>query len=136
MRYPVNIEKDGEGFFVSFPDIPEALTCGDDLEDAFFMAKDALLTAFTFYFDGEEKIPAPSVGDYPHYVEVPASVSAKILLLNTMVDAKITKSQLGRLVGVKRQNVAQLLDVFHTTKIDTIEKALNGLGKQLELTAA
>jgi antitoxin HicB len=38
MRYPVNIEPTDGGFFVSFPDVPEALTQGETYEDALAMA--------------------------------------------------------------------------------------------------
>lgn len=137
MRYPVTIVPDEpSGYFVSFPDIPEALTCGDDMEDAVSMAYDALLTAFSIYFDEEKKIPLPSQIECESYIVLPASVVSKILLLNAMIDAGISKSELGRRVGIKKQNVNQLLDVFHASKIDTIEKALNSLGKTLELMAA
>ena len=45
MRYLVQLERDGDGFAVSFPDIPEALTSGATREEAFEMAQDALVTA-------------------------------------------------------------------------------------------
>ena len=35
-------EEGGDGFSVSFPDVPEALTCGDDRAEALAMAEDAL----------------------------------------------------------------------------------------------
>nr|WP_099143272.1 type II toxin-antitoxin system HicB family antitoxin [Xenorhabdus kozodoii] len=137
MRYPVNIEEDGTNLFVSFPDIPEALTCGDDLSDAKAMGYDALLTAFSMYFDDESKeIPLPSDTVAEHYIDIPASVAAKILLLNAMVRSGVSRAELGRRVGIKKQNVKQLLDVYHATKIDTVEKALSSLGYQLVLTAA
>ena len=32
-------EEDGDGFSISFPDVPEALTCGDDRAEALAMAE-------------------------------------------------------------------------------------------------
>jgi antitoxin HicB len=62
MRYPVNIEPvDEGGFFVSFPDVPEALTQGDTYEDALAMAADALATALEFYTDDNRPVPLPSL---------------------------------------------------------------------------
>lgn len=49
MRYSVNIEQDGSGYSVSFPDIPEALTCGNTYGNALAEAQGALITAFGFY---------------------------------------------------------------------------------------
>lgn len=82
MLYPVIIEQDDSTFMARFPDIPEALTCGDTPEEALAEAQDALLTAFEFYFEDERAVPLPSaiVGDS---VAVPASVWAKVLLLNS-----------------------------------------------------
>lgn len=87
MKYPVNIVNDGETLFVSFPDILEALTCGDDLEDALDMAFDALLTTLDFYFEDERSIPLPSSKPSKYYVELPDSVTQKILSLNSKVNS-------------------------------------------------
>lgn len=135
MRYPVKLEPDSGGFVVSFPDIPEALTQGDNREDALEMARDALVTAFEFYFEDSRKIPAPGAvtGDY---IDVPASVAAKVLMLNAFVDSGLTQSELASRMGIKKQEVTRLFDLQHSTKIDTVERALVALGRRLELVAA
>ena len=51
-------EQDG-GFSVSFPDVPEALTCGDDRAEALEMAEDALAVALGAYVQSREAIPVP-----------------------------------------------------------------------------
>ena len=58
--YPVNLRKDGKFVTVSFPDIPEAHTFGNDREHALEMAKEALETAMEFYFDDQRPVPLPS----------------------------------------------------------------------------
>ena len=45
--YPAKFEQEGQAYNVSFRDIPEAMTCGDNFEDALQMAKDALFTVWT-----------------------------------------------------------------------------------------
>lgn len=40
--YPAIFQEEDGGFNVSFPDLPGALTCGDNLEEALFMAKECL----------------------------------------------------------------------------------------------
>ena len=47
--YPTIFHKDdeGKGFWVSFPDFPECLTEGDDMEKAYEMAVEALGLAIT-----------------------------------------------------------------------------------------
>jgi Uncharacterized conserved protein len=40
--YPAIFNPEDDGFNVTFPNIPEAITCGDGLEDAIRMAQDVL----------------------------------------------------------------------------------------------
>lgn len=51
------------GFWVSFPDIPECLTEGDDMTLAYNMAVDALGLALTSRLKSGESIPSPSHPD-------------------------------------------------------------------------
>lgn len=120
---------------MSFPDIPEALTQGDTREDALKEALDALVTAFEFYFEDNQRVPASGciVNDY---VEVPASIAAKVLMLNAFVDSGLTQVELASRMGVKKQEVTRLFDLHHSTKIDTIQKAISAMGLRLELVAA
>ena len=59
--YPVNLEpQPNGGFVVTFPDIPEAITQGEDREEALLYAVDALETALSFYVDSRRALPVPS----------------------------------------------------------------------------
>lgn len=137
LRYPALIEPDGTGFMVSFRDIPEALSGAPTVEETRAMAADALLTAMDFYFEDKRPVPAPSKAKKGEVlVALPASVSAKILLLNEMIAQKVTASELARRLNTRPQDVNRIVDLGHTTKIDTIAEALEALGKQLELRVA
>lgn len=61
LRYPATIVPDGDGFMVTFPDVPEATTCGDSYEDALMMGANALMTAMDFYVEDGRSLPVPSV---------------------------------------------------------------------------
>ncbi|WP_025120654.1 MULTISPECIES: type II toxin-antitoxin system HicB family antitoxin [unclassified Serratia (in: enterobacteria)] len=134
MRYPVKFEHDETGWCVSFPDIPEALTGGDTREEALSLAQDALVTAFDFYFEDRRPVPMPST-DGEEFIDVPASVAAKVLLLNAMIATGTTPAELARRLGTRPQEVNRIVTLNHATKIDTIEAALKALGKRLEITA-
>ncbi|KFK91798.1 MULTISPECIES: type II toxin-antitoxin system HicB family antitoxin [unclassified Serratia (in: enterobacteria)] len=124
MRYPVNLSKAEEGgFFVEFPDIPEALTQGKTREEALENARDALVTAFEFYFEDGDRIPEPGIvtGDY---VELPLSIEA--------IESRMSQTELAEKMNVKKQEVTRLFDLKHSTKIDTIQKAVNSLGHRME----
>lgn len=52
LEYPARLKAAKEGgYVVTFRDIPEAITQGEDIEDALARAQDALETAMEFYFD-------------------------------------------------------------------------------------
>ena len=58
--YPAIFHKEDEGFWVSFPDFPECLTEGNDMEHAYEMAFEALGLAITSRKEDGESIPMPS----------------------------------------------------------------------------
>lgn len=134
MLYPAIFTKEVNGYSVIFRDIPEAITCGDDWEDAMFMAKDALITALDFYFEDQRTVPPPSSAQADDVlIELPASLYAKVLLLNEMVKQKISNVELARRIDVRPQEMQRITNLNHPTKIDTIAKSLSALGKQLIL---
>ncbi len=137
MLYPVKLTHQAVGnIAVSFPDIPEALTIGDDEAEALMHAADALETALDFYFEQGRPVPLPSAPKRgQRVVELPATVAAKVLLFNMMLTQKIRPSELARRLSIPRQNVARLLDPRHPTRIDNIAAAFKALGKRLEISA-
>ncbi|MRW89239.1 type II toxin-antitoxin system HicB family antitoxin [Duganella sp. FT80W] len=137
MKYPATFTPEDGGFVVTFRDIPEAITQGDDEQEAFEMAKDVLLAAMEVYFEEKRKVPTPSATrPKERPIPLPASVVAKILLLNEMLDQQVIPSELARRMDTTRQEVNRLIDLKHTTRIDRIEDAMSALGKQLELSVA
>ena len=137
-KYPVTLtldKKDG-GFVVTFKDVPEAITQGDTVPQALAAAKEALESALDFYFEDKRAVPAPSKPKRgQHVIELPASLSAKVLLLNEMIAQNVRPAELARRLKTTPQEVNRLTNVRHTTRIDSIATALQALGKQLELRA-
>ncbi|OGT60237.1 MAG: antitoxin [Gammaproteobacteria bacterium RIFCSPHIGHO2_12_FULL_63_22] len=131
--FPVVVERDGSGYVVSFPDIPEALTSGASREEALDMARDALETAIEFYFEDNRAVPVPGkVKSGQDAIELPASLSAKVLLLNEMLAQGITAAELARRLGTSPQSVQRIMNLDHTTKIDTMADAFRALGRRLD----
>ena len=139
MKFPVNLtpdKRDG-GFVVTFPDIPEAITQGDTVEEALAMAEEALESALEFYFEDKRAVPAPSSPKRrQHVIELPVSLSAKVLLLNEMVTQNIRPAELARRLNTTPQEVNRLTNLRHTTRIDGIAAALQALGRRLEISVA
>ena len=135
LSYPARVARDGAGFMVSFPDIPEALTGAATKARALEMAADALTTAMDFYFEDRRLVPAPSLPKRGQVmIDLPPSVGAKVLLLNEMIAQGTRPADLARRMNVRPQEVNRLTDLHHPTKIDTIAQALKTLGRRLELS--
>ncbi|MBR5940830.1 MAG: type II toxin-antitoxin system HicB family antitoxin [Neisseriaceae bacterium] len=135
MYYYANFDYAPDGITVTFRDIPEAITCGFNDEEAMFMAEDALLVGLEFYFEDERPIPLPSKpkkGEKAVYL--PDSVFSKVLLHNAMIEKKVSNAALARAMNATPAEVQRIVNVRHKTKIDTIGKALNAIGFQLQMS--
>lgn len=136
MRYPAYITKGDKAFIVTFRDIPEAITQGYTYEEAIEMAEDALLTAMDFYFEDNRPVPLPSqLQEGEELISLPTSAATKVLLLNLLLKEHVSQAELAKRMGVRPQQVTRIVNLEHTTKIDTVQQAFKALGKELEITA-
>jgi len=124
------------GFVVTFPDIAEAITQGETVEETLRMAQDALETALDFYFDDRRPIPAPSRAKRgQRLVTLPVSIEAKVLLLNEMIRQRVRPAELARRLRTTPQVVNRLVNLRYVSRIDGIAGAMAALGKSLEVRA-
>ena len=124
-------EEDG-GFSVSFPDVPEALTCGDDRAEALAMAEDALAVALGAYVRAREDIPSPRpLLSEQVLVAVPLVVAAKLALYTAMRQQELSKVGLAARMGVTEGAIRKLMNPGHRSHIRQVEKALRHLGRRL-----
>jgi len=84
MRYAVTlVPDDNNTVLVTVPDIPEAITFGEDREDALTRAIDAIETAVMGRIADREDIPAP-ITEASDHVDLPAPLAAKVELYRAM----------------------------------------------------
>lgn len=135
MLYYARFDKADDGITVTFPDIPEAITCGQTDHEAMKMAEDALLSAIEMYFEEDMPFPLAREGKKGETaVYLPETVYAKILLHNKMLETGTAKTELAKAIGTNPPEVSRILRVRHKTKIDTIGRALAALGSPLRLS--
>lgn len=131
--YPVQLERDTDGkILVSFPDVPGAITYGDEEQEALARAIDALETVFMGIIADREPIPAPgrvTRGRKP--VRVPTLTEAKLNLYQSMRAARVGKAELARRLNCHLPQVDRLLDLGHASRLDQLEAAFRALGKRL-----
>lgn len=132
-RYTVKLTKDDNGtILVTVPDIPEAITFGEDREDALARASDAIETAIMGMIAAREDIPAAKAKGRDT-VALPALSCAKIELYNAMRESKIGKAALAKRLGVALPQIDRLLDIKHQSRLDALERALDALGRSLTI---
>jgi antitoxin HicB len=122
------------GFVVTFRDLPEAITQGDNPEEALKEAADCLEEAIAARIDDKQNIPQPSPLENQEYlVAVPLQTALKAALYLAMNEKGITKVQLASTLKIHEREVRRILDPRHPTKLPTIERTLAALGQRIEL---
>ena len=133
--YPCQLTPDEDGGLVAtFPDVPEAITGGDDRPEALAMAEDALATALAGYVHEKWEIPTPSEPvDGQVSVPVPSVVAAKLALYSAMRAQRITKVELAERLGVTESAVRKLTNPDHRSHMSQVQRALREVGRRLKV---
>jgi len=133
MRYAVMLTPDDNGtLLVNVPDFPDALTFGEDREDALGRALDAIETAMMARMSAREDIPPPKAKGKT-YVDLPALTVAKVELWRAMRAEGFGKAALAKKLGVALPQIDRLLDLRHGSRLDQIERAFAALGRTLSV---
>jgi antitoxin HicB len=134
--YPVVLdpEPDRSAVNVSFPDVPEGLTWGDDEAEAVALAQDCLVTALRCYVEAGRPIPKPGPARGRPMIPVPPLVAAKLALYSAMREQRLDAAELAQRLGVGENVVRALLHLKRRTHLGQLERALAELGVQLEVT--
>ena len=135
LDFPVVLSAQPEGgFVVTFPDVPEAITQGEDEEEALLYAVDALETALSFYVDARKNLPLASRPKRGQRTVRPSALEgAKLGVYQAMTEQGIKKAELARRLGWHMPQVDRLFDLRHASRLDQIEAAARVLGRQLEV---
>lgn len=135
MIFPVELSVLGnKSIKASFPDIPNAITCGKNERHALEMALDCLLTVFTAYMHDGDDLPQPSrVKRGQKGIEIPGMVAVKMAIYQEMKNRGVTQNELATKLGCDARQIRRLLDLDHNSRFDQIETALHVLGLKLAM---
>ena len=138
LDYPVVLEAQPEGgFVVTFPDVPEAITQGEDEDEALLYAVDALETALSFYVGARKPLPKASKPKRGQRTVRPSALDgAKLGVYQAMTEQGIKKSELAQRLGWHLPQVDRLFDLRHASRLDQIEAAARVLGRRLDVRVA
>ena len=136
LRYRVKLTQDDGAVVVSFPEVPGALTFGDDETEALARAVDALETMFIGLIEDRQPIPRPRHSGKGKSVIVPVLTEAKVELYNLMRAQNVGKTELARWMNCNPAQIDRLLDLRHASRLDRLEQAFRAIGKRLEVAVA
>lgn len=138
--YPVELEEVRGGppeehcILVRFPDLPEAVTFGNDRADALESAVDCLEVALAGRIKDRQDIPLPSPARGRPTVTPGNLIGSKAALYLAMRQQGVRSAELARRMGVDRPAIVRLLDPKHASKPAQFDAAFAALGKRLVLS--
>ncbi len=133
--YPADITIQEGGFLVRFPDLPEAITEGDDEDEALRQAADCLAEAIASRIVDHEDIPKPTPARRGQYlVAVEQVLATKAALHLTMRQTDTTNVALANVLEVDEKEVRRLLDPRHNSKVNRLQAALAICGRHTTVT--
>lgn len=129
--YAASLEPDPDGgFVVTFPDVPEAITHGQDRAEAIASASEALGLALRGVLLDERPLPQPrTTGEGLVPVAVSPETALKLAVIEAFREADISKSELARRLGRIETEARRILDPDHATGLSLLKSALAALGK-------
>ncbi|MEX0851914.1 MAG: type II toxin-antitoxin system HicB family antitoxin [Bauldia sp.] len=133
LAYRIDLTPDDNGtLLVTCPDLPEVTSFGDDEADALKRALDAVEEALAGRIANKQAIPRPS-GKAGLAVALPALIAAKVQLYLLTREEKVTRAELSRRLGWKREQVDRLFRLNHASRLDQLEAAFRVFNKRIDL---
>ncbi|ECT1023977.1 hypothetical protein DPO11_29375 [Salmonella enterica] len=136
-NYAVKLEHDPDtkSWVATCRDLPLFNSAGDSVDDALLESVDGAIVALSIEIDARRPIPAASKPEDGEYViNLPVLVVMKAALHNAMIATGTRKSDLARSMGMKGPQIDRLLDVCHSSKVETVELALQQLNRTVQVS--
>jgi len=131
MVYNCIIKKEGNEFIVSFPDLPNVITCGFSHEEALSLAKEALDGCLEADFSSGISIPSASYKKgYP--INVSSHIALSFQLRELRGEQK--QSDIAQKLGISAQAYQRLENPRKANPtVKTLEKIAHVYGRELSI---
>lgn len=137
IRYAALLQRQPKGgFTVTFPDIPEAITEGDNRESALFAAAEVLTLALEQRIADGDALPDPTHPKGSTWIEPAAAVQAAVLLRRTREAQGKTLADLARALDTSWPSAQRLEAPTANPTLRQLERAAAALGKRLVVELA
>jgi antitoxin HicB len=135
-KFPVEFSPDDNGtVMATFPDVPEAVSFGDDEADALVHAADALETALAGYIADRRDVPIGSDAAGRPVIILPLLASLKVSAYAAMRARNWRKADLARALFVNPRQIDRLFDLHHATSVEQLEAAFLACGYRADVQA-
>jgi antitoxin HicB len=141
IAYRIVLEPDSNGtLLVSCPDLPGVNTFGDDPADAVRHAVDAVETWIAGLISDGLPVPRPSrvrhLGKNEALAVLPLLPTIKLELYWALKESDLTRADLVRQLGWKRESVDRLFRLDHHSRMDQLERAFRVMHKRIDASVA
>jgi antitoxin HicB len=134
LDYKVQLTPDDNGtFLVTCPQLPIVATFGETEAEALGHTVDAIETALASMIDDSEDIPRPSRSATGIPVRLPLLTTLKLQLYWALRATGITRAELARRLGWKRESVDRLFRIDHRSRLEQLEAAFGVLGCSVDV---
>ncbi len=134
LNYPVDLTPDDNGtMLVTFPDVPGAITYGEDEGEALANAVDALESILSVLITDRRDIPAPSPARGRKTVSPSLLGRLKIAVYRAMRARGWRKADLARAMQLNPRQIDRLLDLRHSSTITQLAQGLAACGARVEV---
>ncbi|MBI5485673.1 MAG: type II toxin-antitoxin system HicB family antitoxin [Deltaproteobacteria bacterium] len=132
--YPAHIEKQDDGYLVTFPDLENVMTYGATMEEALHNAEEAMNGCIEADFERNFVIPSPSnvAGNQTYSIPVAPHIAVAIMLRTLRADRPQT--EVARQLNISYQVYQRLENPRKANPtVKTLEKIARVFGKRFEL---
>ena len=132
IRYAAVLAPQPEGgFTVTFPDIPEAITEGDDRDAALFNAAEVLTLCLEQRMEDGEAIPVATKVKGGEWIEPAASVQAALLMRQEREAQGKSLADMARALDTSWPAAQRLEQPGNNPTLKQLERAAAALGRRL-----
>jgi len=132
--YPARIEKQDDGYLVTFPDLENVITYGATMEEALHNAEEALNGCIESDFERNFVIPSPStISDNTTY-NIPIAPHIAVAVMLRTLRADRSQTEVARQLNISYQVYQRLENPRKANPtVKTLEKIARVFGKRFEL---
>jgi antitoxin HicB len=132
--YGACIKPDGNGFLITFRDLPNVFSYGETCEEAIFNVVEALDGVLLEMVAEDLKIPYPSmIQDNEEAISVSPEIAAPVMLHILRLDVGKTIANLAQAMEVKYQTYQRMEKTGNNLTLKNLKRAARLMGATVEL---